>query len=294
MSTVSCLPSTVTLILGPTAGGKSARALEVAAQINGIIINADALQLYEDLPILTARPTRSEQAQTSHILYGFLKPQDVSSAALWRGWAMAAIEKAHAAGQNPIIVGGTGFYIKALTEGLSPMPDVPDTVRSETIALQQRLGNPGFHTALAQRDPVMAERLKPGDTQRLVRAWEVLEATGQSLTHWQSLPKDGPPPHWEFKTEIIMPLREELYRRCDARFERMLALGALDEVAQFKAWIDRGDIAPDAPPTRALGYQALAEHLAGAIPLDEASTRAKTQTRQYAKRQMTWIRTQVR
>ncbi|MCK6417336.1 MAG: tRNA (adenosine(37)-N6)-dimethylallyltransferase MiaA [Alphaproteobacteria bacterium] len=285
---------TVTLLLGPTASGKSARALELAAQRNGVIINADALQLYQDLPILTARPAASEQALAPHKLYGFLKAHETSSAALWRSWAMAEIERAHAAGQHPIVVGGTGFYFKALTEGLSPMPDVPDAIRSETITLQSALGNPAFHKALAQRDAVIAARLDPNDTQRLVRAWEVLAATGQSLAYWQSLPKDGPPPHWEFKTEIIMPPREELYQRCDARFLHMLEMGALDEVAQFKARIDAGGVAPDAPPTRALGYHTLAAYLAGALSLEDAVIQAQTQTRQYAKRQMTWIRTQVR
>ena len=201
---------------------------------------------------------------------------------------MAEIDRALDAGRVPIVTGGTGLYLSALLYGLSPMPDVPPDIRAECIALQAELGNPAFHAHFKGEDPVMAARLHPNDTQRLIRAREVWRATGRSLDAWQAAPRAGAPPGWRFEVTLVLPQRASLYARCDARFGAMLKRGALDEVAALM---------PDAwetwPVTHALGYRPLRDHLRGDIPLAEATSRARTETRQYAKRQVTWFRHQV-
>lgn len=284
----------VLIIAGPTAGGKSARALGIARARNGVIINADSMQVYGALPLLTAQPAAGDTAQAQHALYATLPPHEICSAQRWRDMAVAEIDKAHAAGQLPIVTGGTGFYIRALTEGFSPVPEVPLNVREDGNALQKKLGNPGFHAALAERDPVMAARLHPNDTQRLIRAWEVLEFTGTSLAEWQAHPAIGAPSGYAFEYELILPEREELRARCDRRFDMMMAAGALDEVRAFAARIEAGAVPADAAVTHALGFQPLRRHLRGEISLAEAVTLAKIETKQYAKRQSTWYRNQIK
>lgn len=284
----------VLIIAGPTAGGKSARALAVAQKHNGIIINADSMQIYNALPLLTAQPTQEERAQSPHTLYATLPPQEPCSAQKWRAMAAAEINKAHASGQLPIITGGTGFYIRALTEGFSPVPEIPLSVREEGNELQKRLGNPAFHAELEKRDPAMAARLHPNDTQRLIRAWEVLEFTGTSLAQWQEAPATGAPAEYDFKFELILPERAELRARCDRRFDTMITSGALDEARQFHEQIESGAVSADAAVTHALGFRPLQKYLRGEISFDEAVTLAKTETKQYAKRQATWFRNQVK
>lgn len=279
----------VTILCGPTASGKSALALELAARENGVIINADSMQLYDALPLLSARPGADDLNAAPHRLYGCLPVHEKSSAQRWRDWALDEIDAAIKAGQHPILVGGTGLYIKALCEGFSPIPDVPPDIRTRGVAMQRELGNPAFHAALAQRDPVMAARLNPNDTQRLIRAWEVLEASGQSLAHWQAQAPTPPPGDFHFTVRILTPERDWLYARCDRRFDMMMAMGALDEVASGMAVLD-----DDMPITHALGYRPLRDHLKGLLSLEDAITAAKAETRQYAKRQDTWFRHQVR
>ena len=283
----------VLIIAGPTAGGKSARAVEIARQKNGVIINADSMQIYNALPLLTAQPTPGDRTQAPHALYAALPPHEPCSAQRWRDMAAAEIDKAHAAEQLPIITGGTGFYIRALTEGFSPVPEVPLSVREEGNALQQKLGNPAFHAALAERDPIMAARLHPNDTQRLIRAWEVLAFTGTSLAEWQEQPAIGAPAGYAFEYELILPTREELRARCDRRFDMMMDAGALEEARAFVDQIESGAVPADAAVTHALGFRPLQRYLQGAIPLNEAVTLAKIETKQYAKRQVTWFRNQV-
>lgn len=279
----------ITIICGPTASGKSALAVDLAMKTNGVVINADSMQIYDALPILTAQPGADDRARVPHILYGTMNPADKSSAQGWRNDAIHAIEAALQAGQHPVVTGGTGLYIKALVEGLSDIPDVPDTVRQAAMALQRDIGNPAFHAALNARDPVMGAKLNPNDTQRLLRAWEVLEATGKSLSYWQTMPLQGPPPGWTFKIIIMTPEREKLHQRCDTRFQMMLEMGALAEVRKGLATL------PDhAPVTQALGYRALARHIRGEIKLEEAITLSCAETRQYAKRQDTWFRHQIK
>ena len=284
---------TVAIIAGPTAGGKSALALDRALRLNGVIINADALQMYRDLPILTATPAADDLSAVPHRLYGTLGPNDMSSAPLWRDLALQEIRAALAAGKTPILVGGTGFYLRTMIEGLSPIPEIPDEVREAAEEKMNAIGAPAFHADFAQIDPVMAARLKPGDTQRLIRAWEVLAHTGQSLSVWQSLPKTPPPDDLVFDITLVMPDRETLYDRCDRRFDTMLKSGALEQVRDFAAAL--GDNDPKTVPvTRALGFLPLREHLRGELTFAEAVEKSKADTRHYAKRQVTWFRNQTR
>ena len=287
-------PHNVLVFAGPTASGKSALALEAARENDGVVTNADSLQVYDALPLLTARPSAGEQEGIPHRLYAALSPDLRCSAALWRDLALTEIDAALEAGRTPVLAGGTGLYLKALIEGLSPLPAVAPEIREAANALQAGLGNPGFHGALAARDPVMAARLNPNDTQRLIRAWEVFEATGQSLSEWQSLPPEGAPAHLRFHIFILMPEREALYERCNRRFDSMMQAGALEEVRALDALIATNAVPKDAHITQALGFRALQAHLRGSMSLEDAIIRAKTDTRQYAKRQATWFRHQIR
>ncbi|MDB5491241.1 MAG: tRNA dimethylallyltransferase 1 [Micavibrio sp.] len=260
----------------------------IATEKNGVIINADSLQIYNVLPLLTAQPSAGDKAQIPHRLYAFLGPNEKYSAQQWRDDAIREIDDALTRNLHPVIVGGTGLYIKALVEGLSPMPDVPPEIRAESMALQKSLGNPQFHAALASLDPVMAARLNPNDTQRLIRAYEVIKATGESLAVWQAAPGQGAPSGWQFRIIVKSPDRAELHRRCDRRFNLMMEQGALDEVREHR------DLPDTAPATHALGFHPLQAHLRGDLSLDDAVTRSKAETRQYVKRQDTWFHNQVK
>lgn len=284
----------ITIICGPTASGKSALAVASARDRNGVVINADSLQIYNALPILTAQPSAEDCAAVPHRLYAVLDVTEKCSAQQWRELVEDEINAAFAAGRHPIITGGTGLYLKALLAGLSVVPPVPDEIRARTMQLQQNLGNPAFHAAFAKLDPIMAGRLNPNDTQRLIRAYEVLEATGKSLAHWQDTPRQGPPEDWRFTVLIVRPSRAELHRRCDMRFDLMLQNGAIEEVADLTRRIDQGLVAPDAPITHALGFTPLQAYLRGQLSLEDAVFQGKAQTRQYVKRQDTWFRNQVK
>ena len=284
----------VKIIAGPTASGKTAHAIDIGLKEDGVVINADSMQIYDALPMLSAQPDEEERAQIAHYLYAALPPQDKCSAARWRALALAEIDKAHAAGKLPLIVGGTGFYIKALIDGLSPIPDVPDDIRTAAEALQRELGNPGFHAALAEKDPEMAERLHPNDTQRLVRAWEVFAATGKSLAYWQAQPPADMPEDLLFDIMLVMPEKAVLDERCHRRFDRMIAQGVMDEVRELDGLISDGTVPEDAAITNALGFHPLRAYLKEQLSLEEAIERSKIETCQYAKRQGTWFRNQIR
>ena len=260
----------------------------IAAEKNGVIINADSLQIYNVLPLLTAQPSAEEKAAVPHRLYAFLGPEEKYSAQQWRDDAIREINDAFDKQRHPVIVGGTGLYIKALVEGLSPMPEVPPAIRAEAMALQKDVGNPAFHAHLANIDPVMAGRLNPNDTQRLIRAYEVIKATGESLAVWQAAPGQGAPQDWRFRIIVKSPDRAELHRRCDDRFDQMMEKGALKEVREQVNLLDT------APATHALGFHPLQAHLRGEITLEEAVVRSKAETRQYVKRQDTWFHNQVK
>jgi len=283
------------IVAGPTASGKSARALELAQDLGGVIINCDSLQIYDGLPTLTAQPSEGDLKAAPHMLYKHLHPNDVTSAGNWRELVQPIIAKVLAERKAPIICGGTGLYIKALTDGLSPMPDVPDEVRARVVAHYDEVGAEAFYAELQARDPEMAARFHVNHKARIVRAMEVLEATGQSLAEWQKLERAGPPEDWEFVTEIIMPERGELYRRCNARFVQMVEQGsALEEVRDFAARIERGEVDEGVPLTKALGFKQLRSYLNGEMDLDEAIMLSQGETRRYAKRQSTWFRNQMK
>lgn len=292
-SRVSKSKSQIHIIAGPTASGKSAKALELARELDGVILNCDSLQIYDALPILSAQPSANDQAQAPHKLYAHLHPNDVCSAGSWREMAEPLIADILERGQTPIICGGTGLYIKALVEGLSPIPDIPDDIRTRAIEMQKKWDAPTLHAHLKERDPVMAGRLDPNNRARLVRAWEVLEATGKSLAEWQEQPLIGPPVHWKFQIHKILPERSELHARIEQRFDQMLELGALEEAETFAEQIEAGEVEPHVPITKALGFQALDEYIKGRLSLEDARERTLAETRQYAKRQITWFRNQI-
>lgn len=274
------------LIAGPTASGKSALALALAERLGGTVINADAMQVYRELRVLTARPSAADEARVPHRLYGHVPGAEAYSAARFAAEAAAAIAEAEAAGRVPIVVGGTGLYFRALTEGLSPIPPVPEEIRTRWRRRAEAEGAAALHALLKERDPEMAARLRPTDPQRLVRALEVLEATGVSLARWQEQPGVAAVRVTAGRALVVAPEREELRRRIEARFDAMLAAGAVEEV---RALLQLG-LAPDLPVMRALGVAPLADLLAGRRSPADAAEAAKAETRQYAKRQLTWLR----
>jgi len=286
---VSPLP--VIVIGGPTASGKSALALAIAGAFHGRIINADSMQVYRDLPILTAQPDAADRAQAPHALYGFLALTELCSAARWAEWALAEIAAAHAAGELPIVIGGTGLYLRSLMEGMSPIPDVTPGQRAEVQALLAEIGVAALHARLGAIDPVMAGKLHPNDSQRVMRAWEVLQATGRSLADWQALP-NVPPVGLRFHPWVVLPPREQLYAACDRRFALMMERGAMEEASAALALYGEEILAQ--PGGKALGFADLAGVAAGQVPLDQAIAAAQQATRNYAKRQTTWFRNQLR
>jgi tRNA dimethylallyltransferase len=253
----------------------------------GTIINADALQLYRDLPILTAWPDPEARARVPHRLYGILDASERGSAGRWREAALDEIAASHNAGRLPIVVGGTGLYLRALRDGLAATPPIPPEIRAEAAALYAELGGERFRGLLAGLDPEMASRLPPGDRQRLIRAFEVVRATGTPIGTWQRRETGKVP--YRFASILLMPPREALYAACDARFLQMIEAGGLTEAAALAA---RG-LSPDLPAMKGVGVPELLRHLRGEISLGEAIALAQRQTRRYAKRQMTWFRHQM-
>jgi tRNA dimethylallyltransferase len=277
------------LIAGPTASGKSALALELAHRTGGVVINADSMQVYRDLRVLTARPTLDEEARAPHRLYGHVDAAVNFSAGSWVADAAKVLEEARAQHRLPIFAGGSGLYFKALTRGLSAVPPIPAEIRESVRARLQRDGVEALHAELARRDPVSAERLKPRDRSRIARALEVVEATSRSLTSWH---RDGLPPllpQAQFRALFLEPDRDQLYSRIDARFEAMLQAGALREVAALAS----RELDSQLPAMKAHGVPALIRHLEGEISLDEAAEIGRADTRHYAKRQFTWFRHQL-
>jgi len=277
------------LIAGPTASGKSGLALRLAEELGGIVVNADSMQVYRELRILTARPSAAEETRAPHALYGFVPGDESYSAGRYAADVARVLAQAKQDGRRPIIVGGTGLYFKTLVEGLSPIPAVPDDVRCHWRARAEEEGAAAMHAELAARDPEMAERLAPTDTQRIVRALEVFAATGVSLAQWQRVPREPVLNLADTIPLLVSVERDELYRRIDARFEAMMADGALEEVLQL---MQRG-LSPSAPVMTALGVRPLLRHVAGELPREAAIEAAKTETRHYAKRQITWTRSNM-
>ncbi len=274
------------LIAGPTASGKSALAIRLAEALGGVVINADSMQVYADLRIITARPTPAEEARVPHRLFGHVDGAENHSVGRWLADARAVLDRCREEGLRPIFAGGTGLYFKALLEGLSAIPPVPDSVRSALRARHAHMPTPELHALLAERDPTLAGRLGENDRQRIMRALEVLEATGRSLTRFHEDREPGPLAGLDVTRLFLAPERDLLRTHIDARFDMMIAGGALDEVARLAA----RELDPALPVMRAHGVPALIAHLRGTLSLDEAVARGKADTRAYAKRQFTWFR----
>ena len=277
------------LIAGPTASGKSALALALAERLGGVIVNADSMQVYRDLRIITARPTPAEEARAPHRLYGHVDAAENYSVGRWLTDAQAALAEAQREGRLPIVTGGTGLYFKALTQGLTAVPPTPPDLRAAMRARLAAEGPEALHAELAVRDAASAARIRPADGVRIVRALEVIAATGRSLVDW----------HREGMQPVIAPdraiklfldvARAELARRIDVRFDAMLAAGALDEVRALDA---RG-LDPALPAMKAHGVPWLRRHLAGEMSLADTAAEGKKDTRHYTKRQVTWFRHQL-
>lgn len=273
------------LIAGPTASGKSALAIALAERVDGVVINADSAQVYADLRILSARPSAADEARVPHRLFGYVDGACAHSAADWAADARAEIACAHKAGRMPVLVGGTGLYLRTLLDGIAPVPPIDPAVRAEVRALPVAVA----HRALAALDPVGAARLGPGDTARVARALEVVRATGHPLSVWQQRREGGIADDISLAPVVLLPNRATLFDRCDARLAAMFAGGAEAEV---RALLARANVPPSAPVRQAIGVREIAGWIAGDWLRDEALARAQTATRQYAKRQYTWFRNQ--
>jgi tRNA dimethylallyltransferase len=281
--------ASVLVIAGPSGSGKSALAMDLAEALDGVVINADSMQVYRELRVLTARPTPEDEARVPHRLFGVLSAAERCSAGRWLELARAEIAAAVGAGRLPILIGGTGLYLKALRDGLADVPSIPAEVRAEAEGLYARLGDERFRQELARLDPEGALRIAARDRQRLVRAFEVACGTGRPLSEWQRRIPPAPVGATRFATIALMPPRSALYAALDARFDAMLAAGAIDEVRALLA------LGPDAnlPAMKALGVREIAGYLRGESSLQEATALAKQATRRFAKRQFTWFRHQL-
>jgi tRNA dimethylallyltransferase len=277
----------VWLIAGPTASGKSELALRLAEATGAEIVNADSMQLYRDLCVLTARPGEADLGRAPHHLYGVADGAEAWSVGRWLRAATEVLVEIAGRGRDTIVVGGTGLYFRALTQGLAEIPAVPDAIRAAVEAEFASSGEADFRSALMALDPVAESRIAPGDRQRLVRAMAVARATGRSLTDWQAA--TGDPPVREFQAIVVDPPRAALYARCDVRLDRMVEQGALEEVRMLA----ERRLDPALPVMKALGVPEFLAHQRGETPLDQALTAARQSTRRYAKRQTTWFRNQT-
>mgnify|MGYP001996566721 CR=1 FL=1 len=273
------------IIVGPTASGKSALAVALAERADGVIINADSMQLYADLQLLTARPNDGALRRAPHQLYGVIDGAERASVGTWLAMAAEAMAAARAAGKLPIVIGGTGMYINAGLNGLATIPDVPVDIHASCVAQLSEMGGDAFRAELAKFDPIAAERLFAGDSQRLIRAMGVVRSTGRPLSAWQADPHSG-----QFVgtavSVALLPPRATLYDRINQRFDEMLAAGAIEEVSHLASrGLDAG-----LPVMKALGVRELLAHLTCEISLDRAAELAKRESRHYAKRQITWLR----
>lgn len=279
----------VILIAGPTASGKSALALELAAKRGGVIVNADSMQVYSDLRIITARPSPDDEKRVRHRLYGHVDAAENYSVGRWFSEAAAALDDALHNRRPAIVAGGTGLYFSTLTRGIAAVPPIPAEIRHEVRGRLDAEGTAALHAELTSRDPASAARLKPGDRSRISRALEVVLATGRSLSEWHADNTPAPVDLAGTAKIFLMPKRDELGARIDARFDAMMAAGALEEVRALAA----RHLDPNLPAMKAHGVPWLIRHLEGEITLAEAVAQAKRDTRRYTKRQATWFRNQL-
>jgi tRNA dimethylallyltransferase len=277
----------IVIVAGPTASGKSALALALAEALGGALINADSMQLYRDLAVLSARPGAEEMGRVPHRLYGVIDAAEACSAGRWRALTLSEIAVARAGGRLPILVGGTGLYLRALLEGMAPVPPVPFASREAARQLHAQLGGEAFRAALAALDPEAAQRLPAGDTQRLIRAYEVVSATGRPLAEWQRAQEATA--ELSAAAIVLLPPRAVLYRACDARFLAMMEQGALAEVEALLA----RRLDPALPAMKAVGVRELQAFLQGQLSREAAMAQAQQATRRYAKRQYTWFNHQL-
>jgi tRNA dimethylallyltransferase len=278
------------LIAGPTASGKTGLAVTLAKALDGVVVNADSMQVYRELRVLSARPTGEQEAEVPHRLFGFVAAAEPFSVGKWLEAARPVLEDAWQTHRVPIVVGGTGLYFKALDEGLAAIPPIAAPLRERWRARLEADGAPSLHAELGRRDPGAAARLEPKDGQRIVRALEVMEATGRSILDWQAEPTAGGLLHGVETIRLVLwPPREVLYARADARFEAMLADGALEEVEALTAL----GLGADLPVMKALGVRQLKAHLDGQCSMEDAIKSTQLWTRRYAKRQMTWYRSNM-
>jgi len=276
--------TSIVIVAGPTASGKSALALALAEEFTGTIINADSQQVYRDLAVLTARPTAAETARIPHALYGVIDASESCSAGRWLALARGEISAAHAAGRVPILVGGSGLYLEALLRGLAELPPIAQDIRAEAHALYAKLGGAAFRAALAELDPEAAARLPAGDAQRLTRAYEVARSTGTSLSEWQH--RQPPLATLRVAALLLMPPRAALYAACDARVERMVEAGAEAEAKALRA----RHLAPSTPAMKAVGVREFGALAEGRSTREQVVAAMQQATRNYAKRQYTWFR----
>ena len=279
----------ILIVAGPTASGKSGLALAAADKYNGVIINCDAMQVYRELRLITARPSSEDEAKVSHKLYGVIPAAEACSAGIWRELAVAEIKTCWRADRLPIVTGGTGLYIRALMEGLTDIPEIPREIREEVTERRDQIGPEAFRKELAKFDPVSAERLNPTDSQRMIRAYEVYLGTERSLTDWHQDAPATPPLEANYQSIVFEPPRDELYAKCEARFDWMIDKDVLDEVRALMEL----NLEPSLPAMKALGVPELIAHLRDEMTLEDAVSAAKQATRRYAKRQMTWFRGQI-
>ncbi len=269
------------IVAGPTCSGKSALALGLAERLGGTVINADSMQVYRELRIVTARPSLDDEARVPHRLYGVRAAAEPGSMAWWRAAALA--EMAAAPGL-PILCGGTGLYLSALTQGIADIPEPDPAIRLQARALLDEIGAPALHARLMDEDPTTAAKLRPTDSQRVARAWEVWRSTGRGLSEWQA--QAHRPAAWDFTAIVLDPPRDELRAGLAARFAAMIEQGALEEVRDLLAL----QLDPALPAMRAQGVPELAAHLRGEMSLDAAIAAAVLANGQYTKRQATWFR----
>lgn len=274
----------VALIVGPTASGKSALALDLAKKQPSVIINADSAQVYKDLQVLSARPSEAEMDGILHRLYGYIDGSETCSAARWAADAKNEITAAHESDALPILVGGTGLYVRTLLDGIAPIPEIDPDIRKQVRDLEVT----DAYTALLDEDPVSAQRLNSRDSSRIMRALEVVRSSGKPLDHWHAHMAGGIKNDIVLHPLVLLPPRDWLYARCDLRFQMMLDHGAKDEVADLL----EKNLASDCPVMRAIGVPEISAWMRGECSLDEARAQASAATRQYAKRQYTWFRNQ--
>ena len=272
------------IVAGPTASGKSALAIAIAERLGGTIINTDSMQVYRELRVVTARPTVDEERLVPHRLYGVRPAAEAGSVAWWREQALATMDEAHEAGRLPILTGGSGMYFAALSEGLADIPDPGPDARAEARRLLSEQGPAALHASLAHVDPATAARLKPEDSQRIARAWEVWRGTGVGLAAWQN--RRSAPAPWRFSAILLDPPRDALRAAIATRFDAMMRGGALEEVQRLVAL----NLDPSLPAMRAHGVPELSLYLRGELSLEEAGRRTELVTGQYTKRQTTWFR----